>query len=293
MRYRTRNLAKDGDRPTRRRSRLISALFITSPILVYVLLLNIFAHEMVYQFTQAEWSDPRFDIVTFDGAEGVKLELGIHDAGPGSPTVMVFVGNVGSRAHFSALYAPLIGAGATVVAAPYRGAEGQGGAKREALFRQDVTAALEAVPTALGRDPGRVNAVGYSLGTGLALQVASGHGRGAVLLLAPYARLCEVMAQRSYLPACQIPWIDSWDSLALSDAHGGSVSILHGEQDSLIPIEQGRALANRLNGFGRLAEFTSLADVSHNNILWSSETSAAMARWVRGLPVAPENTQEP
>ena len=75
MSYWTRNLAKDGDRRTRHRSRLISALFITSPIFVYVVLLNIFAHEMVYQFTQAEWSDPRLDIVTFDGADEVDPQL--------------------------------------------------------------------------------------------------------------------------------------------------------------------------------------------------------------------------
>ena len=283
MKYRTRNLAKDGDRPIRRRSRLISALFITSPILVYALLLNIFAHEMVYQFTQAEWSDPRFDIVTFDGAEGVELELGIHDAGPGSPTVIVFVGNVGSRAHFSALFAPLIDAGATVVAAPYRGAEGQGGAKREALFRQDVTAALQAVPAALGRDPGRVNAVGYSLGTGLALQVASGHGRGAVLLLAPYHRLCEVLTQKSYLPACYLPWIDGWDSSTFAEKSGGPVTILHGEDDTLIPIEQGKALAHELGEADRLAKFTPLPGVGHNDILSNVEARGIIAQWVKGL----------
>jgi pimeloyl-ACP methyl ester carboxylesterase len=286
MSYWTRNLAKDGDRRTRHRSRLISALFITSPIFVYVVLLNIFAHEMVYQFTQAEWSDPRFDIVTFDGAEGVELELGIHDAGPGSPTVMIFVGNVGSRAHFSALYAPLIDAGATVVAAPYRGAEGQGGAKREKLFREDATAAFEAIPAALGRDPGRVNAVGYSLGTGLALQVASGHDGGAVLLLAPYHRLCDVMTQKSYLPACYLPWIDRWDSSTFTGKPGGPVTILQGEDDTLIPIEQGKALADGLNQDGRLEEFSPLPGVGHNDILSNVKARGIISQWVKDFSAA-------
>lgn len=283
MTYWTRNLAKDSDRSKRRRSRLISALFITSPMLVYVLLLNILAHEMIYQFTQAEWSDPRFNIVTFDGAEGVELELGIYDAGPASPVVMVFVGNVGSRAHFSALYAPLIDAGATVVAAPYRGSETQGGAKREALFREDVTAAFEAIPAALGRDPGQVNAVGYSLGTGLALQVASGHDGGAVLLLAPYHRLCDVMTQKSYLPACYLPWIDRWDSSAFARRSGGPVTILHGEDDTLIPIEQGKALARELGQSDRLEEFSPLPGVGHNDILSNVKARDIITQWVRDL----------
>jgi len=289
MSYWTRNLPEATKRPAKRRSKLTSAFFVTSPIIAYAVLLNLFAHEMVYQFTQSEWNDPRFEMIAFNGADSTQLELGIHDAGPGSPTVMVFVGNVGSRSHFSSLYAPLIHAGATVVAAPYRGAEGKGGVKREALFREDAAAAYEAIPAALGRDPGRVNAVGYSLGTGLALQVASNHDTGAVLLLAPYHRLCEVLTQKSYLPACHLPWIDGWDSSTYAQKPAGLVTILHGEADTLIPVEQGKVLAHKLNQVERLERFSTLSGVGHNDILSSPEARGMISRWIEALPGSENN----
>lgn len=261
-----------------------SAVFLSLPVLIYAAILNFFAHDMIYQFTDLEWVDPRFERSSFVSSDGAMLDLGIHDAGPGSPTILAFVGNVGSRAHFGSLYTPLLEAGATVVAAPYRGAEGVPGERREEIFRADAVAASAAIADALGRDPGPINSIGYSLGTGLALQVAQGNLAGEAMLIAPYARLCEVMTQKSYIPACLLPWVDDWDSLELTLPFQGEVSILHGANDTLIPVAQGRTLANHLARAGHLDQLVILPLVGHNDILSNAIARDHIARWVKALP---------
>ncbi|MDX1822561.1 MAG: hypothetical protein R3197_16820 [Paracoccaceae bacterium] len=47
-----------------------------------------------------------------------------------------------------------------------------------------------------------IHIIGNSLGVSLALNIAAERGAGEAFHGAPFARLCEVMASKSFLPVC-------------------------------------------------------------------------------------------
>ena len=248
---------------------------------LWIFLLSVAFETLVYPFSQDPWPGAGFEIVPVAAQDGVILPVGVRDAGPGSRTVLVFVGNVGSRIYFGDMYAPALAEGVSVIAAPYRGAEGVAGPRDEAVFRADALTVFDAIPELLGRAAPDVLVQGYSMGTGLAMEVAARRDTGGLILIAPFARLCEIMAQRTLVPACLLPWIDHWDSLSLTAMLDEPVLVVHGMADTLISFGQGEELADAVEEYGHLAELLSVPRATHFDILRFPEVSARIRSALR------------
>lgn len=251
--------------------------------LLYAAFMSAAAPFALYQFAAAPFESRRFEMIEVRAADGTMLPVALHDAGAHSPTILVFVGNAGSRDYFRALYEPLLRAGATVVLMPYRGAEGIPGRPSEKWLRADAHAVVEAIPSLLDRAPGPVHLAAYSLGTGLALELSADPGMGDVLLVAPYARICEIMTRKTLLPACWMPWVDHWDSAAFAAKPGSEVTILHGKEDRLIPPRQSEKLAAALQEAGRLKARILIEGAEHNDIITTPAAWAAITSWAEAM----------
>ncbi|MGH1412137.1 MAG: alpha/beta fold hydrolase [Pelagimonas sp.] len=216
--------------------------------------------RFIYPFYPDTFSASGFKAfdVAVDGAEPLPVQ--VARGRKGAPTVVYFMGNVGSLKLFRAMLEHHRAAGRHVVAMPYRGGGGVPGEPSESTLKRDALAVFDALPK-LGVS-GPVIVQGYSLGTGLALQVASHRKLAGVILAAPYEKMCQLMTAASFLPACILPGVQRWDSAALAPAVSDPVLILHGNKDALIPMSHGQNLAQLLPD----ARFVKIDGAGHTNL---------------------------
>ncbi len=198
----------------------------------------------IYPFAQTPFDVAGFRETTVPVNGADPLPVHISQGPPGAPVIVYFMGNAGALHLFEAMLAHHRDAGRSVVAMTYRGGGGVPGKPSETVLKRDALAVFDALPE-LVTDPGPVVLHGYSLGTGVAVYVASERDADldAVILSAPYTSMCSLMAAASRLPACLLP-VDGWKtyqhlglSMARSTRINSPLLMLHGTADELIPVQ--------------------------------------------------------
>ncbi len=204
-------------------------LTLASFYLAYGVLMVFLHPRLIYPFLpedQVLEGFQRIELTTRDDTPIFAQEL------PGEgPVVLYLMGNAGALPFFEVAFRAHRRAGRHVIALEYRGGAGRPGRPSEAVLKADALAAAD-YALSLGR-PTVVQA--YSLGTGLATYIAAMRRVDAVILTAPYDQLCRLMAARSWLPACQMPFVQKWRSLEQALRVSVPITVLHGTEDKLIP----------------------------------------------------------
>lgn len=182
--------------------------------------------------------------VAFDTADGLRLSGWLFTAAAAghTSTVIVFQGNAGNRAHRAPLAAALRRIGLHVLLFDYRGYGGNPGSPTEQGLYADALAARQFLIEQRGADPNRLIYFGESLGTGVAVKLATEHPPEALILRSPYTSMADV-GQHHY------PWLpvrlllrDRYDSLARIPAVETRLLIVAGDRDSVVPPEFSRRL---------------------------------------------------
>ena len=230
-------------------------LTLASLYLAYGVLMVILHPRLVYPFFPDDQVLPGFQRIELSARDGTPLfaqEL------PGQgPVVLYFMGNAGAVPLFGVAFRTHRQAGRHVIALEYRGGAGRPGRPSETVLKED---ALVAADYALGL--GRPVVVqGYSLGTGLATYVAAERPVQAVILTAPYDQLCRLMAARSWLPACVMPFVQKWRSLEQAERIDVPITVLHGSEDELIPPSYSAAFAKLPTAERQIVEGAGHADI--------------------------------
>lgn len=169
------------------------------------------------------------------------------------PLIVFFNGNAMTIYGAEALYEHMARLGAEVVVYDYRGYGFSEGTADVASFRNDALAIYDKVAREY---PGRrVVVYGYSLGTAIAAHVAAERRVGGLVLAAAFASAEEelpVFAQRMGLPADAIRGLapddlakTAFDEVAMVREAGrrnagAPLLMLHGRDDTLVPLAQGR-----------------------------------------------------
>jgi fermentation-respiration switch protein FrsA (DUF1100 family) len=111
----------------------------------------------------------------------------------------------------------------------------------EAGLFEDAAAALRFV-AAQGAPGHRIVLYGESLGTGVAVHVATSHAVGAVVLESPYTSIAA--AAQYHYPFIPAAWLvsDRYDSLSRIGQVRAPVLMLHGARDGVIPLSLGEVL---------------------------------------------------
>ncbi|MEM9583567.1 MAG: hypothetical protein AAGA08_10670 [Pseudomonadota bacterium] len=215
------------------------------------------------------WLHPRFiypfqpDDVVLDGFERVELAgadgtpVFVQERKGSGPAVLYFMGNAGAVAFFETAFTPHLAADRHVIALEYRGGAGRPGVQSEAVLKSD---ALVAADYALSKSK-PVVAQGYSLGSGLATYVAARRLLDGVVLVAPYDRLCRLLSQRSFLPACYLPFVQKWTSIDEARRITVPIHVLHGSDDNLIPPRYSVAFSALPNVTRRLIDGAGHTDI--------------------------------
>jgi len=212
---------------------------------------------------------PRFEAVHIRTAD--RLDLAARYCPPSradSPTIVLFHGNGEDLTQREQIASELADAGYGVVVASYRGYGGNPGKPGEAGLYADGRAALRFA----ARHGARVVLHGYSLGSGVAVQLATEFDIDALILEAPFTRIADVASARfPWLPARALVK-DRYDNASKIGAVRAPVLIYGGTSDAVIPPRQFARLHDAVRAPRRLL----LIDGADHTDVWAAGGGAAV-----------------
>jgi fermentation-respiration switch protein FrsA (DUF1100 family) len=178
-----------------------------------------------------------------------------------APVFLYFFGNGGSLRYRVDRYRALVADGSGLVALSYRGYGGSSGRPTENGLLMDAAAAYDFAST---RHPGaKLVLWGESLGSGVAVATAAEKPVAALVLEAPFLSAVDIGASAyPYVPVRRF-----MKDQFRSDLRIGKVSapvlLLHGDRDTVVPIESGERLYALITAPKR---FVRIAGGGHNDL---------------------------
>jgi hypothetical protein len=184
-------------------------------------------------------------------ADGEKVIVWHVPPGGERPVVLYFHGNGGALRHRAQRFAALTADGTGLVALSYRGYGGSSGSPSEEGLLNDARAAYAFA--AERYSSARIVAWGESLGTGVAVAIAGEKEMAKVVLEAPYTSTVDIAA--AVYPIVPVRYLmkDQFRSDERIARVQVPVLVLHGDRDTIIPIEFGRRLFALIPGIKRFA----------------------------------------
>jgi len=191
-------------------------------------------------------SAPGFDRVTLHTADGLDL-VALYRPARGQPTIVFFHGNGDSLKGSLVATQAIAAAGFGVLLPEYRGYGGNPGSPSENGLYADARAA-----TAFLRERGvhaaEIVAMGNSIGSGPATEVAIGERLGGLIIVSGFTSLPAVAAAATGLPIARLIR-DQFDNAAKLTKSDVPTLVLHADDDRVIPIEHGQGLAKASRTF--------------------------------------------
>jgi fermentation-respiration switch protein FrsA (DUF1100 family) len=182
---------------------------------------------------------PTGEPIAFSTEDDLRLEgWFVHPAAPPTgQTVIVFNGNGGNRAYRASLAAALARAGHAVLLFDYRGYGGNPGLPSERGLQRDARAALDAVISRQDVDAHRIVYFGESIGTGVAVRLASERPPHALILRSPFTSLADV--GRHHYPFLPVSWLlrDRFASIDHIATVRAPLLVIGGTGDQIVPFE--------------------------------------------------------
>jgi pimeloyl-ACP methyl ester carboxylesterase len=193
---------------------------------------------------------PGVRLVELDVAPGLAVGGRLHPAGADAPAVLLFHGNGEIAADYDALAPLYTRLGITLLVVDYRGYGRSGGAPTAGTLLSDAVAVwqgLDPLWRAHGLAPRRLVAMGRSLGSAAAIQVAlhAGERLAGLIIESGFADTFALLARLGLRVQGVEEERDGFGNAAKMERLAQPTLILHGEADVLIPPGDGRALYRR------------------------------------------------
>lgn len=214
--------------------------------LVAVVTLYALQRALLYPIPQAERTPPaaagfaEAEEVVADTADGERVVLWHVPPKGDRPVIVFFHGNGDILAWRVPRFRALTADGSGLVALAFRGYSGSSGKPTELALLQDGALAYD---FAAARYPSRrIVPWGYSLGSGVAVAVATTRPVGALVLEAPYTSVVDVAARAFPIFPVRLLMRDRFHSDQRIGALKAPLLVMHGERDTVIAAAFGRRL---------------------------------------------------
>ncbi|MPR10136.1 alpha/beta hydrolase [Microvirga tunisiensis] len=172
--------------------------------------------------------------------DGEKLVAWWKAPNPGKAITLYFHGNGGSLWNRRDRARSLTDDGRGLLMVSYRGYSGSTGSPTEAGLHTDALTAYDWI--AKSYEPSRLVVYGESLGTGVAVRLASDRPVAGVILDAPYTSTAEVASKIYWYAPVGLLMLDQFRSLDIIQKIKAPLLVMHGTKDPVIPIEFGEKL---------------------------------------------------
>lgn len=211
--------------------------------------------------------------ISYPTADGLIVKSWYFAPKSGMPVILLFHGNAGTIADRAFKAVRFQAAGYGVLLAEYRGYGGNPGAPAEQGLYADGEAALGFLAHE-GYGPERLVVYGESLGSGVAVELARRHRFAAVVLEAPFTSIPDVGQHHYWFLPVRLLIEDRFASIDKIDQIRAPLLIVHGEADTVVPVEHGRRLLARARQPKR-AVF--LEQARHNDIFTTGGDAAVLS----------------
>lgn len=273
--------------------------------IVFVLYVTLFVVQRyllfpsyIADFVQGELKAPAdyqlagFEEIHLTTDDKVQLVAWFHPPAKDMPVVLHLHGNGMHIAARTPRYHALTKAGFGVLALSWRGyGTSEGSPSEEGLYRDARAAMAYLIPT---YTPSGIIVYGESLGSGVAVQMATEYAVAGVVLQSAYTsvanRACEIYW---FLPGLRYLIRDPFDSISKIAAIASPTLILHGSQDTHIPIHHGKKLAQHVTAKMRFVEVEGAGHVNIPDARIVSEMRDFFIAHTYGNATMPHHHTEP
>lgn len=203
-----------------------------------------------------------FTSLAISTSDNIKIQAWYHEARTGYPTIIYFHGNAGNMSHRAQYFSLLRDAGFGVLGIDYRGYGASEGTPSEEGFYKDGRAAVDYAQKELALPAKKIIIYGESIGTGVAVQMATEYKLAALILQSPFMSMTS--AASYHYPWLPVPLLlrDHFDSASkIANVHT-PLLLFHGESDGVVPISDGKTLLTLANEPKQAVYFP---ETGHNN----------------------------
>jgi fermentation-respiration switch protein FrsA (DUF1100 family) len=230
----------------------------------------------------AEAGLPGVEERVLETPDGERVIAWYGRARPGQPTLLYFHGNGGSLEDRAPRIARFMAEGWGVYMMTYRGYGGSSGSPTEADNVADARLAYHALVKE-GVAPRSIVVYGESLGTGIAVRIATELPVAGVILDAPYTSIVDLAAAAYPFLPVRLFLHDRYETTRYIAGLEAPLLILHGERDAVVPASMGREIARLAPGPTKLVLFP---NGNHSDLyVDGNDAIAAVRTWIGGLRV--------
>ncbi len=227
-----------------------------------------------FYFRELQFEIPNLEDKFIKAADGHDVRIWFaRNPQPSGRTKVYLHGNASSIACFYKEANADYKQGSNICLMSYRGYSSTPGKPSHEGLMADANAVLDFLINEQHIASKTIDTEAHSLGCAIALHTLASRTEsfGDVLLLAPFSSIRDIVKDRlKPLPQGLIDWLTNvWNNTeALADIKDriGSLTIMHGTEDEIIPYEQSRRLHEVAQVLGIKSKLLILDDIKHNNI---------------------------
>lgn len=184
---------------------------------------------------------PGVERVAIKTPDGETLTAWWREPQPHGIVFLFFDGNGGAPELWNARWREIARSNAGFLAVYYRGYSGSTGRPTERGLITDARAGYQWL---VDRDinPRRIVIHGFSLGSGVAVQLAADHPARALVLEAPFTAAVDVAAENFPFFPVRLVMTDQFKSREFISKVAMPVFIAHGDRDEVVPYRMGERL---------------------------------------------------
>jgi fermentation-respiration switch protein FrsA (DUF1100 family) len=234
---------------------LLATVYCAGLVVLYVRQREmLFPIPPVARTAPAEAGLPEAEEHVLTSSDGEKVIVWHVPAKPGRPVILYFPGNGDFLAGCVSRFRSMTADGTGLVALSYRGYAGSSGSPSEEGLLRDAASAYPFTRARYAAE--RIVAWGFSLGTGVAVAIASDRVVGKLILEAPYTSTVDVAASLFRFIPVRLLMRDQFRSDQRITRVTVPLLVMHGTNDLAISIAFGErlfALAHEPKRFVRIA----------------------------------------
>lgn len=243
-------------------ARLIGAfalVYVAALVLMYLMQNALLFSPDTRTYTQQQVGVSGYIDIAVKTQDGLLLHGWYAPAQTDKKTIVYFQGNASTWQWHAADFTPLIAKGYGVLLAGYRGYGGNPGSPSEAGLYQDAAAYIDALHRGQNIAYADIILYGESLGTGVAVEMASRHPDiGGIVLEAPYTSMADVASfHYPFVPNMHAMIRNKFDSLYKIGAIRAPKLFLIATLDTVIPARFARTLFEAAGQPKTVREFSS------------------------------------
>lgn len=259
---------------------------------VLLILLGCSVRHIVYPAPPVSVPDPPRPLraVTWNLRDGTQVSSWVHDGSgsvPGRPSVLFLHGNGENLETMrqAGLFEELLALEAPFVALDYPGYGRSTGVPSEASLLEAGSVALDWMRQHFENRPTVI--VGWSLGAAVAIGLTAANPDycSGLVAMSAWTSLADVGASHFPRWLVEVAVADRYDSAAAAERVVCPALVIHGSGDRIIPVEQGRVVADSLS-----ADWLEVPSAGHNDLLGNGIVWRRLAEFLASIqpPSPPE-----